>query len=160
MSPARARAGRGIWPRTWKALATLIVSLSLPVSALAAVREGPESTPRTSAEPLAKEPKQPSKKKKRKHGNPTIEDLIRAEFGRYGDQAVRIAYCESKFIPTARSYAGARGVFQIMPVHSWRIARVKGKDLYDPKTNIKVARHIFDDQGWAPWSCARIVGLK
>ena len=163
MSPARNVRERG----TWKAAATLAIAVALSVGNIAGCVGGaldaPLSAPATAAErepapmkqPLGSEPK----KKQRKRKRPTVEQMIHSEFGARGDDAVRIARCESKLDPQARSHAGAAGVFQLMPVHSWRVAKVKGKHLYDARTNVKVARHLHQDEGWSPWVCARILGL-
>jgi hypothetical protein len=107
--------------------------------------------------PKHKKAKRDKKKKKPK----TIEGMIEREFGKHADDALRIAFCESRFDPNDVSSAGAVGVFQIRPPdHGWRVKKVKdGKDLFDPQTNVRVARHIFDHQGWRPWVCARIVGV-
>jgi soluble lytic murein transglycosylase-like protein len=164
MSLVRARAGRGTWASSWRTIATLAIALSFPATAFAAVIELPRAASASRQAPATPEPKAPPKAKERrtqrKKRKPTIEDMIRSQFGKRADEALNVARCESKLQPKALSRSGARGIFQIMPVHSWRIARVRGKDLWDPKTNIKVARHLFDDEGWGPWSCARIVGLR
>jgi hypothetical protein len=88
--------------------------------------------------------------------------MIEKEFGKHADEALRIAFCESRFNPTDVSSAGAVGVFQIRTVdHGWRVKKIKhGKDLFDPWTNVQVAHDIFKHQGWRPWVCARIVGLS
>lgn len=38
------------------------------------------------------------------------------------------------------------GVFQINTIHAWR------GNLTDCKENIRIAKEIFDEQGWSPWS--------
>jgi len=56
---------------------------------------------------------------------------------------------ESGGNPNATSYAGARGLFQIMPMHAWRCGYCS---LYDPEANVRVARDIWSEQGWyEPW---------
>ena len=49
-----------------------------------------------------------------------------------------IAKVESDFNPTALSYAGARGVMQIMPATAQNGFAVASHDLYQPQTNIRV----------------------
>jgi hypothetical protein len=107
----------------------------------------------------------PKEKKLKKHNHKkkpkSIKGMIEKEFGKDADEALRIAFCESRFDPNDVSSAGAVGVFQIRPVdHGWRVKKVHGKDLFDPWTNVRVAHHIFEHQGWRPWVCARIVGLS
>jgi membrane-bound lytic murein transglycosylase F len=46
-----------------------------------------------------------------------------------------IAYQESKFKPTARSWAGATGIMQLMPSTAAGLG-LSGKDIYDPTKNI------------------------
>lgn len=84
----------------------------------------------------------------------SVEALIREIFGADAERALRIARCESGLNPKAVSRAGAVGVFQVMPqYHSWRIAKVGGTSLFDARTNVLVAKHIFDSSGWTPWVC-------
>jgi len=57
---------------------------------------------------------------------------------------------ESRFSPTAKSHAGARGLMQIMPATARRVAKSirvrysKSKLLSDPKYNIRLGRHYLD----------------
>jgi soluble lytic murein transglycosylase-like protein len=132
-----------------------VVALAVATGSVIGTWDAPVSA---RAEEPAAAPKPEPKKSER--SKPSIEDMIRIQFGRRADEALRIARCESKLNSKARSYSGARGVFQLMPVHAWRIARVGGKDLYDAKTNIKVAKHLQRDEGWRPWVCARILGVR
>jgi soluble lytic murein transglycosylase-like protein len=150
MSPARVRAGRG----TWKAVATVLAALAVPATGVARVAEAPVVVRKPAVKPAR------SDKPAKPDGAATIEDLIRETFGKRSDEALRVASCESKLDPKALSRAGARGVFQIMPVHTWRVAQVGGTNLDDPKTNVRVAKALFDDEGWRPWTCARIVGAR
>lgn len=58
------------------------------------------------------------------------------------------AYTESKFKPRAQSWAGARGLMQIMPATA-RDLGVTAKQLYDPETNIRTAvRYIGKLDQW------------
>ena len=111
--------------------------------------------------PAKKKAKTAKRKKTSKKNEPkTIPDMIRDEFDDHADEAMRVAHCESKFDPGAYN-AGAVGVFQILAsAHDWRVEKVRGRDLNDARTNIRVARHLFDEQGWGPWTCARIVGVE
>lgn len=68
-------------------------------------------------------------------------------------EATRIMMCESGGDPNAYNPSGARGAFQIMPVHAWRV----GGDLdslYDPAVNVRVAFDIYVDNGGfaGPWA--------
>ncbi len=159
MSPARVRAGRG----TWKAVATVLAALAVPATGVARVAEAPVVVRKPAVKPARSDkPAKPARSDKpaKPDGAQTIEDLIRETFGKRSDEALRVASCESKLDPKALSRAGARGVFQIMPVHTWRVAQVGGRNLDDPKTNVRVAKALFDDEGWRPWTCARIVGAR
>lgn len=80
--------------------------------------------------------------------------MIGRVFGARAPEAIRVAICESSLNPGAIG-PGGRGLFQINPRHHmWRVQAVRGTTLFDPMTNIRVAKHLFDEQGWRPWACA------
>lgn len=165
MSLARERVReRGTW-RIFALCATVALFLvtATPRVAAAPVRRTPvPSAPRQVVTTIAKNKKTvKTEPKRQKSDEPkTIPDMIRDEFGDHADDALRVARCESRFDPQA-FYAGAVGVFQIMAsAHDWRVKKVEGRDLTDARTNIRVARHLFEEQGWRPWTCARIEGVR
>lgn len=59
-----------------------------------------------------------------------------------------IMWCESKCRPEAHNPSGASGLLQIMPFWS------KGRDLFDPATNLTVGLEVYRAQGWRAWQCA------
>lgn len=76
----------------------------------------------------------------------------------------RVLLCESKGNPNAVSSTNDHGLMQIHGGNpswpeGWRyeFKRVTGVDfyngVYDPNLNMKMARHIYDLQGWGAWSC-------
>ena len=74
----------------------------------------------------------------------TIEDKIRAVFGKDGDLAVRVAKCESGLNPKAKnSTSSARGLFQIM--QSWH--KIDQKWLFNEDVNIQVAYKLYQESG-------------
>lgn len=137
----------------------VVMFVTVPTTS-GALSPPPAPAPALGATPVVgPAPKKAHKKRKKEEPN-TIPDMIRLEFGKHATEALRIADCESRFDTDDVSSAGAIGVFQIRLVdHGWRIKKVHGKDLTDPRTNIDVAHHIFKDQGWRPWVCARILGI-
>lgn len=79
---------------------------------------------------------------------------------------VRIARCESEFVPTARSWGwdrfwgryDYRGLLQVsIDHHQWRADRLfwPGASLYDPRVNAHVAAEVFREQGWQAWPYCR-----
>lgn len=153
--------------RLTRGLASLGIALTMPLAAIlgvSIVAMADDGAPPTRAAPPSRMRVEIPRKERPKEEprTETVQDLIREAFGKRADEALRVAHCESRFVADARSYAGARGIFQLMPVHRWRIAEVDGPkgDLYDPKTNIRVARDLFDDEGWRPWVCARKLGIR
>lgn len=79
--------------------------------------------------------------------------------------ALRVARCESKFNEKAQNPSGARGIFQLMPVHSGRAAEVGAREsearepyswdeMYDAGKNTRVAEDLYNEQGWDPWECS------
>lgn len=86
---------------------------------------------------------------------------IRQHFGtgRLGDQAVRVAQCESGLNPRAKSSTNDHGVFQIN-APSWRsrFAAVTGEawspNVYHADANARFARWLVEETGgWSHWAC-------
>jgi len=85
----------------------------------------------------------------------TVEDIIRFVWpDDLESRAVRIAYRESRFVPTARN-ACCYGIFQI----NWRVHRswladigvTSAQQLLDPGVNARAALALYDRDGWHPW---------
>lgn len=89
----------------------------------------------------------------------TVEDIIRSHFaGTVGDQAMRVARCESGLRPDARSPDGSNhGLFQINNVHAARFPAVTGRPWstgrYEAEANTVYARWLYGSSGWGPWAC-------
>jgi hypothetical protein len=71
-------------------------------------------------------------------------------------EALAVSGCESSWHPAATGGHGEIGLFQIHPVHAWRFTEQFGAaaDPSDPHQNAAVARQLWGEEGWAPWSCA------
>lgn len=84
-------------------------------------------------------------------GTRSVTSTIRAVFGRYGRQALRVARCESHLNPRALGAAGERGIFQIHPVHfRW----LDEDRLWQPYYNARVAyRMSRGGRDWRAWTC-------
>ncbi len=78
------------------------------------------------------------------------EAVIRAVFGAYGDQAVRVARCESGLSVWASNHGVYLGLFQFGP---W--ARSQYGFGWDPWTQSRAAYAYFKASGyrWTAWSC-------
>lgn len=77
-------------------------------------------------------------------------DLVQRYFGSQTDNAMLTMQKESGCNPQALSSTADRGLFQINQVHS---AKVGGNlaALYDPETNVRIAKQIYDGRGWTAW---------
>lgn len=93
-----------------------------------------------------------------------VEGAITHYFGgpntRLGAEARRIARCESKMNPNAKSPTNDHGLFQInKPSHYSNFGRVTGSPfyngVYDPYENAEYARDLYNRQGWGPWTCRK-----
>ena len=87
----------------------------------------------------------------------TIEEKIRAMFPEDPDRAVAIAKCESGMRADAfngknRNGSWDAGVMQINSVHKY-----SKEYLFNVDNNLKVARKLYDRQGFNPWVCNRKV---
>lgn len=67
------------------------------------------------------------------------------------DRALCLMKYESGGNPNATSWAGARGLLQVMPFWAKHLG-LSPDALYDPATNIRVARYVYGQQGWWAWS--------
>ena len=80
---------------------------------------------------------------------------ISSVFGAHTGAGVRIASCESKLDPRAQGAAGEKGLMQVHPIHRKRVEAMgyTWEQMTIPAFNLVVAKAIYDEQGWAPWSC-------
>lgn len=85
----------------------------------------------------------------------SVEDwrpLVSSYFGDQTSKAMCVLNAESRGNPRARNpKSGARGLFQIMGFWAPHFG-VSADALYDPETNVRLARRILDIQGWRAWS--------
>lgn len=73
------------------------------------------------------------------------------------EYARKIVQCESSFNPKAANpSSGARGLWQIMPIHAERFTK-RGWDYYndwsDPYKNTVIALEVMKEQGLEAWDC-------
>ena len=89
-----------------------------------------------------------------------IEALIRAAAARYGadpQQLLRVAWCESRYNPSAyNNILGASGLFQIIP-GTWAANSVRagyaGASVWDAYANANVAAWMFAHGQAGQWAC-------
>ena len=84
-----------------------------------------------------------------------VPDMIRAVFGPYAGQALRIAACESGYNPGAvNRSSNASGVFQFLP-STWAGTPYAGRSVFDANANINAAYWLFarDGHTWREWQC-------
>lgn len=78
--------------------------------------------------------------------------LATAYFGADTDRALCLMGHESAGDPAARnSSSDAAGLMQVMPFWASEYG-VAYADLFDPDTNLRIAKGILDAQGWTAWS--------
>ena len=86
----------------------------------------------------------------------TPQQQIASLFGPTSGEAERVAWCESRLDPGAVSPTNDHGLFQINAVHQRQFVEVTGQPwhmVYDGFWNTVYAKHLYDTQGWRPWSC-------
>lgn len=81
-----------------------------------------------------------------------IKDYICKVFGDKCNEALIIANAESGFRADAISKTNDYGVFQLNC--RWQKKRIGGdcRKFLDPITNINIAKQIYNEQGWNPWT--------
>jgi hypothetical protein len=74
------------------------------------------------------------------------------------NDALAVAQCESGLDAGAVSN-GNYGLFQINAVHKGLVASMgySWDQILDPGVNTAVAKRLYDEQGWGPWSCKRVL---
>ncbi len=91
---------------------------------------------------------------------------IAEAFGpKYFEEAVRIAWCESRLNPNAinranRNSTADRGLFQLNDGGTMQRLGVDEREAFDAYTNAQAAAVLHDDRGWQPWVCAHHIGVK
>lgn len=86
----------------------------------------------------------------------TPQQQIAAVFGSAHQSAEEVAWCESRLDPAAISATDDHGLFQINAVHRGQFTEVTGQPwdmIYDGFWNTVYAKHLYDTQGWQPWTC-------
>lgn len=88
-----------------------------------------------------------------------VATLIREGFARFGpdvaEEAVRVAWCESRHVPTARNGQFV-GTFQLGDYHrhiAERLGFTWDEVATQARPNIAVAAELYADSGWGPWEC-------
>ena len=84
---------------------------------------------------------------------PTVEEEIREVFGEHTEEALKVARCESGLRETVCNDGLNRdgtvdcGSFQV----NSNVHKISRKWLKNMEINIRVAKQLFDEQGWTPW---------
>ncbi len=88
-----------------------------------------------------------------------IEAIIRAAAARWGadpTQLLRVAWCESRYNPSAYNASGASGLFQFMP-RTWAANSVRagygGASVFDPVASANTAAYMFSIGQAGQWTC-------
>ena len=88
-----------------------------------------------------------------------IEAIIRAAAARWGadpTQLLRVAWCESRYNPSAYNASGASGLFQFMP-RTWAANSVRagygGASVFDPVASANTAAYMFRNGQAYQWTC-------
>lgn len=90
--------------------------------------------------------------------------LIKETFPEEPHNALAIANCESGLNPYVVSKPnknGSRdgGLFQINSTHDTRMEAL-GLDKLNPEDNAKFARILYEEQGWSPWTCKKVLVMR
>jgi hypothetical protein len=89
-----------------------------------------------------------------------VTDAINREFGPIAAQATAIAKCESSLNPNAISPGGGNyGLFQINISHRAWVESLgySWSQILDPFVNSHIARLLYNQSGWYPWSCRSVL---
>lgn len=87
----------------------------------------------------------------------TIEQKIKHVFGEDGEDAIRVFKCESGLQSKCNDGLNSNGsvdcgIAQINSIHG-----VPRRFLLNEDVSLQVAKQIFDQQGWNPWVCKKVL---
>lgn len=86
------------------------------------------------------------------------ENLFKKYFGKEWETAYKIAKKESGLNPRAVNYkTNCIGLMQINCNVWCKFFKVKAEDLKDPETNIRLAKIIYDRNGWNAWTTYKLI---
>lgn len=95
--------------------------------------------------------------------NRSVTSIIAEKFGEYADQAVKVAFCESRLNREAISHTGDYGVFQLNKATWFHHYSLDNESALFATENVAVAYDIFKNNGyrWSPWrSSYKCHGLR
>jgi soluble lytic murein transglycosylase-like protein len=137
----------------------LEIAQDAPAAPAAAVAEGAAEAAREEAPAAAQAPTAAAPAAAQRPASHDVQALIVNAAHRYGlnpQQMLRVAWCESRWNPSARSASGDMGVFQFMP-GTWAYASaavgMRGASPYDPVANIEAASWLMKAEGPRHWVC-------
>jgi hypothetical protein len=86
-----------------------------------------------------------------------IENYIKTKFGKDGERALKIAYCESRLEQNAihenKNGSVDRGIYQLNTIHKG----ISNECAFNAKCNIDASYQIYLKQKFQPWVCARYI---
>ena len=91
--------------------------------------------------------------------------IIAQTFGeKQFDYAVRVAWCESRLNPESINRANGnrtvdRGLFMLNDGGTMQRLGVNTREVFDARANAEAALILFEDRGWQPWVCAKLLGF-
>jgi hypothetical protein len=87
-----------------------------------------------------------------------IKEAIRETFPEQPDLLVRVASCESSFLPDAynpKNGSHDGGVFQISEKYHGERLKELGLNPYDVRDNLAYARLLYEESGLKPWAASK-----
>lgn len=78
------------------------------------------------------------------------------------DAITMLRKCENSEFSKTHVNQNANGSkdYSPMQINDIHVKRFGDGFTKDWKENVRVAKQIFDEQGWSPWSCSRVIGVQ
>lgn len=85
------------------------------------------------------------------------KQIVRNVFGADSEDAIKVFMCEGLRSNKCNDGLNKNGSFDCGVAQINSIHGVARRFLLNPEINIRIAKQLFDEQGWTPWTCKYVL---